>query len=228
MEAPTIMSPTAASSESTALNPVEALVSDLASPTASNPALAVLPPELQNDYAAHPPPYHTIAPTTPAATAEKQLAATAAAEQSGLAHNTAADKYLELMDRLRSHWKDRPDVLIQFRDIHYTVRVPIVDVTTRSFLSAGLGGLVRLVKRLDVTGTLRRHDRQVDLHALASCSGRISPGTMTLVLAPPGHGQYFVHGAVSTYCTDVVLLYWLPVSHTRLCSLCAFLCRPLR
>ena len=93
------------------------------------------------------------------------------------------------MDRLRSHWTDRPDVLIQFRDIHYTVRVPIVDVTTRSFLQAGLNGLIRLVKRLDLSGYLRRHDRQIELHALATCSGRIAPGSMTLVLAPPGHGK---------------------------------------
>ena len=180
MEAPSsVQSPSAAYGTSTPLNPVESIASDLASPS-SNPVVAVLPPEVQNDLAATKP---TEQPSDPKPTPDE------IAEESGLAHNTAADKYLALMDRLRSHWTDRPDVLVQFRDIHYTVRVPIVDVTTRSFLQAGLNGLVRLVKKLDLTGYLKRHDRQVELHALAPSSGRIAPGSMTLVLAPPGHGK---------------------------------------
>ena len=178
-EAESVASPSAASGPSTALTPAETLVSDLASP-GSNPVVALLPPEVQNDFAAAKP---TEQPSDPKPTPDE------IAEESGIAHNTAADKYLQLMDRLRTHWTDRPDVLIQYRDIHYTVRVPIVDVTTRSFIQAGANGLVRLVKKLDLTGYLRRHDRQIELHALASCSGRIAPGSMTLILAPPGHGK---------------------------------------
>ena len=164
----------------TELAPVELVVSNLTSP-GSNPAVALLPAELQNELLATSP---VSQPAEPKPTPDE------VAEESGqLAHNTAADKYLQLMDRLRTHWTDRPDVLIQFNDIHYTVRVPIVDVTTRSFLRAGLNGIINLVKKLDLTGYLRRHDRQVELHALAACSGRIEPGTMTLILAPPGHGK---------------------------------------
>ena len=166
-------------SASAPLNPVESLASDLASPH-SNPVVALLPAEVQNDVlATHPVTQPRDAKPTP----------DEVAEESGIAHNTAADRYLQLMDRLRTHWTDRPDVLIQYRDIQYTVRVPIVDVTTRSFLRAGLNGLINLVKKLDLSGYLRRHDRQVELHALAPCSGRVAPGTMTLILAPPGHGK---------------------------------------
>ena len=179
MEAPSTLHAPTSGDTVTPLTTAETIVSDLTSP-ASNPVVAVLPPEVQDDFAAVKP---TAQPADPAPTAAMVN------EETGLAHNTAADKYLALMDRLRSHWTDRPDVLIQFRDIHYTVRVPIVDVTTRSFLQAGANGLVRLVKRLDLTGYLRRHDRQIELNALAPCSGRIAPGTMTLVLAPPGHGK---------------------------------------
>ena len=168
---------------SSTLNPVELVVTDLTSPH-SNPIVPLLPQELQNDLLSTSP---VAQPKDPHPTPDDVASASSSDNQ--IAHNTAADKYLQLMDRLRTHWKDRPDVLIQFRDIHYSVRVPIVDVTTRSFLQAGANGIVNLIKRLDPTGYLRQHDRSVELHALATCSGRIAPGTMTLLLAPPGHGK---------------------------------------
>ena len=105
------------------------------------------------------------------------------------ATNTAAAKYLQLQHKLREHWKDCPDVYIHYNNLHYTLRVPIVEISTPSFLRAGAALLFRLVKTLDVTGYLKKNDRTLDLHALASCNGRIAPGQMTLVLAPPGHGK---------------------------------------
>ena len=103
--------------------------------------------------------------------------------------NTAAAKYLQLQHRLREHWKDCPELYIHYNNLHYTLRVPIVEISTPSFLRAGASLIFRLVKTLDVSGYLKKNDRTLDLHALASCSGRIAPGQMTLVLAPPGHGK---------------------------------------
>jgi ABC-type multidrug transport system ATPase subunit/ABC-type multidrug transport system permease subunit len=111
--------------------------------------------------------------------------------------NTAALKYLELMQRLRSHWTDRPDLYIHYDKLTYTVRVPIVEIATPSFIMAGVHAFHNLFKKLDFTGVLRKHDRSYDLHALAPCSGRIEPGKMTLVLSPPGHGKSMYLKALS-------------------------------
>ena len=105
------------------------------------------------------------------------------------ATNSAAAKYLQLQHRLREHWKDCPDLYIHYNNLHYTLRVPVVEISTPSFLRAGAALIFRLVKALDVTGYLKKNDRTLDLHALAACNGRIAPGLMTLVLAPPGHGK---------------------------------------
>ena len=132
------------------------------------------------------PPFHQQGT---AANGGKRKEASWTTEVAPHATNTAAAKYLQLHHKLREHWRDCPDLYIHYSSLHYTLRVPVVEISTPSFLRAGAALLFRLVKTLDVTGFLRKNDKTLDLHALASCSGRIAPGHMTLVLAPPGHGK---------------------------------------
>ena len=161
---------------------------DLASPSiaASHP-LNTLPLSSPSTttftYALNPSPSTSSDPTATTTTSDPS------SSSSSLPKNAAASKYLELQHRLRSHWRDCPDLYIHYNALHYTLRVPIVEISTPSFIRAGAQGILGLIKRLDVTGTLRRHDRSLDLHAVAPCTGRIAPGRMTLVLAPPGHGK---------------------------------------
>ena len=127
----------------------------------------------------------SAAPLSPSAVSSSPRSS----DDPSLSKNAAATKYLELQHRLRQHWTDCPDLYIHYTDLRYTLSVPVVEVSTPSFLRAGAQGIINLVKRLDVTATLRKADRTVDLLALAPCTGRIAPGKMTLILAPPGHGK---------------------------------------
>ena len=86
-------------------------------------------------------------------------------------------------------WKDQPDLFISWKNLSYTARIPLKDTSVPNLVSSvahGLAGLVRRPLRA-LTGA-KDHTTQ-ELRALQPCAGVIRPATMTLVLAPPGHGK---------------------------------------
>lgn len=77
------------------------------------------------------------------------------------------------------------NVTIAFRNLTNTVQVP-----------AEQGGystiLTPFVNAAKFIGTLGKSSQTVDFHRIDNISGLIKPGTMTLVIAPPGHGMYLI------------------------------------
>jgi len=82
-------------------------------------------------------------------------------------------------------WPDQPDVSIAYTDVAYTVQVPV----TASRIATVGSALLDLVKKPFVSGASNFQQ----MHALYPTSGRIRPASMTLVLAPPGHGKTSQH-----------------------------------
>jgi len=85
-------------------------------------------------------------------------------------------------------WREQPDVHISFQDLAYTVRVPVTDTKVHNLVSA----VADIAKR-----PFQGQEASVELRALQPSSGLIKPGTMTLVLAPPGHGKTTLLKALS-------------------------------
>jgi ABC-type multidrug transport system ATPase subunit/ABC-type multidrug transport system permease subunit len=77
---------------------------------------------------------------------------------------------------------ERTRLTIAYRDVSLTVRVPIADKGVTTVLSP----LVSAAKAVVQCG---RNLRTRDFHRLDSVSGVLRHGTMTLILAPPGHGK---------------------------------------
>lgn len=103
-------------------------------------------------------------------------AALRAASSKSLVVNSGA--YKQLMVRQRELWKDLPELLIDYTDLTYTVPILARD--------APIPTVSRWARDI-LTGAALRHHPQ--LHALSGLSGQVQPGTMTLILAPPGHGK---------------------------------------
>eukprot|EP00742_Colponemidia_sp_Colp-10_P003656 GILJ01003891.1.p1 GENE.GILJ01003891.1~~GILJ01003891.1.p1 ORF type:complete len:1450 (-),score=269.52 GILJ01003891.1:263-4612(-) len=95
------------------------------------------------------------------------------------AANKYGAAYLSFLRRFKAVWKDLPDVAISYENLAYTIPVDVKE-----------HGVTNLVKSVyhGVQGIFRPH-RKMDLLALAPSTGVIKPGTMTLILAPPGHGK---------------------------------------
>jgi len=75
-------------------------------------------------------------------------------------------------------WVDAPHIHIEYRDISHVVSVPV-----KHF---GIPSLAQSV--IDALKVWQREETR-DVTTLAPSSGVVLPGTMTLVLAPPGHGK---------------------------------------
>ena len=86
--------------------------------------------------------------------------------------------YKQLMVRQRELWTELPAVLIDYSNLTYTVPILAKDAPIPT---------VWQQIRDTVTGASLRH--QPTVAALHSVSGQVRPGSMTLVLAPPGHGK---------------------------------------
>lgn len=69
---------------------------------------------------------------------------------------------------------------ISYEKLAYSVRIPVTDTKVGTLVTA----LVDAAKK-----PFQGKAASVELKALQPCSGRIRPGSMTLVLAPPGHGK---------------------------------------
>lgn len=93
---------------------------------------------------------------------------------------TQAEK--EISVRYRAAWPDAPAVRIEYRDIAYQIPVPLKETGIPNLFTA-LRDFVSLPVRLF------RPKKTRTVKALATTSGVIEPGTMTLILAPPGHGK---------------------------------------
>lgn len=78
----------------------------------------------------------------------------------------------------KAAWRDVPNLTIEFTDLEYHVPIPAKDNKIPSLPSALLETLM----------FFRKKDTKV-CRALERCSGVIKPGSMTLILAPPGHGK---------------------------------------
>jgi len=88
--------------------------------------------------------------------------------------------YLDLLRKFRSVWKEQPDVTISYTDLAYTVKIPVTDTKVGTLVSA----VVDAAKK-----PFQGARGYTELKALQPTSGRIRPGSMTLILAPPGHGK---------------------------------------
>ena len=127
-------------------------------------------------------------------------------------------QFLQYNKLLRESWTDMPDIEITWRNLSYVVAVP-VDDTSVPGLGKALLRPITIIKRLinknqhddgdhnkqphqlkshsstDIPSMQRQSTlgsssvRTRQLGALYHCDGKLRPGQMTLILAPPGHGK---------------------------------------
>jgi ABC-type multidrug transport system ATPase subunit len=90
--------------------------------------------------------------------------------------------------QFRSVWADQPDVHISFQDLSYTLSVPLTDTKVHNLVSAVVDAAKKPFQGKASTTILQ---------ALTPTTGLIRPGTMTLILAPPGHGKTTLLKALS-------------------------------
>lgn len=83
--------------------------------------------------------------------------------------------YLDYNQHLKSLWHDLPGLLITYKNLSFTVPTPVKPQHIQT-LGTALFDKFRPVETKP-------------FHALQNVSGVIKPGTMTLILAPPGHGK---------------------------------------
>ena len=102
--------------------------------------------------------------------------------------STNPNGYLDFLRKLRSVWVDQPDISISWRDLRYRVKVPHTDTSVQTLASA----LINVAKK-----PFSGKSSWSYLDALAPSSGVLTPGKMTLILAPPGHGKSTLLKALS-------------------------------
>jgi ABC-type multidrug transport system ATPase subunit len=124
------------------------------------------------------------AESTKPTTAVKPSAEVAQAEQNVM----RPEEYIEFLRKLRLAWKDQPDVSISWTDLAYKVQVPHTDTSVQTLASAFVGALKK---------PFAGSSSWSELSALVPSSGVIKPATMTLILAPPGHGKTTLLKALS-------------------------------
>lgn len=84
-------------------------------------------------------------------------------------------KYLQFAEKLHSHWKDAPAVTIRLKDVSIVHPIPEVDNSVPNLVSSTL--------------KMFQKSKTKDFIALAPTNLVVKPGSMTLLLAPPGHGK---------------------------------------
>lgn len=93
--------------------------------------------------------------------------------------------YASYLRQLVSACPDLPRVTLRYTDLAYTLQLPLkqhVVPTLASALPLRVQAAVQRARGGGVAHTLR-------MEALSACSGTIPAGSMTLILAPPGHGK---------------------------------------
>ena len=106
------------------------------------------------------------------------------ASSKSLVTNSVA--YKQWMITQREMWKDVPAVFINYSGLTYTVPIAARDAPIPTVWQLAYDTL---------TGASWRH--QPTLPALNDFSGQVRPGSMTLILAPPGHGKSVLLKALS-------------------------------
>lgn len=86
---------------------------------------------------------------------------------------------------------DLPQVTIAYRDLTSTVKVSASSREIQTIISP-------LTKAAKSMASCCRSNKKMDFHRIKDASGVIFPGTMTLVLAPPGHGKSTYLKAISS------------------------------
>jgi ABC-type multidrug transport system ATPase subunit len=74
------------------------------------------------------------------------------------------------------------DLTIAFKDVSYSVQVPLEKDSYETFISP-------LVNTAKAIGTCGKSNAKKTFYRSKEISGVIKPGSMTLVIAPPGHGK---------------------------------------
>ena len=122
-------------------------------------------------------PGHPMRGTQPQALAKVPSKHTASRQEQEM--EQGRNQYDAYMRKLRSLWTDNIDLTISYRDLAYNIPVPVTDP-----------GVPNLAKSLLNFFTLKfLRTPTMPFLALQPTSGIQRPGQMTLVLAPPGHGN---------------------------------------
>lgn len=87
-------------------------------------------------------------------------------------------------DELRSKGRSKANtnVTIAYEDISVTLQVPEIPRGYQTVASPIVNGFKYIT-------TLGKSNKVKDFHRIDKISGVVKPGTMTLILAPPGHGK---------------------------------------
>jgi hypothetical protein len=119
---------------------------------------------------------------------------------------SAASAYLSYLTRLHTEWKDAPRLTVSYRNLSVLFPKPLRATPTDADLAkkggakdkhASSSSPPNLLTTLAHWSTLPARfvggkmgcAVEPPLYALEKVSGVIQPGSMTLVLAPPGHGK---------------------------------------
>ena len=103
----------------------------------------------------------------------------------GAASSSLPASYASYLRQLVSACPDLPRVELRYTDLAYTLQLPLKQhavATLASALPLRVQAAVQRARGGGVAHTLR-------MEAISACSGTIPPGSMTLILAPPGHGK---------------------------------------
>lgn len=103
-------------------------------------------------------------------------------QRGGGGENKSHD-YGDHLARLKSLWEDMPTVAIDYRDLSVSFQVP------ENYLSVKTVGSMLLHLPNLIWDKLAGRQTVRTFNGLFSCSGLLKPGTMCLILAPPGAGK---------------------------------------
>ena len=142
-------------------------------------------PTAEAEAPAAPAPAEATSAPKPAAAEPAPVAAAAAAPAAAAAAAEEADPEAgATADAKKAPKRDfkRTDLTIAYRDVSKTVRIP---EQARGYDTM----ITPLINMVQTVATLGANLRNRDFHRLDAISGVLKPGSMTLILAPPGHGK---------------------------------------
>lgn len=91
--------------------------------------------------------------------------------------------YLDYLSGLRSSWVDLPDLTITYRDLTYTVQVPVTQREIPNLYTVLRDSAIGLNIFRDKSKEMK------EFRPISGASGIVRPGELTMVIAPPGHGK---------------------------------------
>ena len=96
--------------------------------------------------------------------------------------------YIEFVKKLTKVWVDNPEVLVSWKDLSYRLSIDKNETAVHNVFGTFVNAFKGPINSLTGHG-------HYTLNALQPSSGMILPGSTTLVLAPPGHGQCRQHAS---------------------------------